>query len=529
MKRALVQKDSYFDSVFLMALSKKLKASPGLSDAIVAMATPMNIELLLSQGFSASELAGGSPNDLVIAVDCAEASSVDAAFVAAKELLERKQGPSGGLGSTHEPTSLAAALEILPEANLALISLPGLYAAREARKCLESGLHVMLFSDNVSLEDEIELKTLGRGKGLLVMGPDCGSAIINGKPLCFANVVRGGPVAVVAASGTGLQEVTCLVDRLGSGISQAIGTGGRDLKNEKVGGIAMLMGIEALSKDPGTQVIVVISKPPAPAVAQRVIDALAASGKPSVVHFVGLAPARAKGGTAGQDLHGPLMASSLEEAATMAVALVGKAGGKPVDGAVAQPDIDAVAEREAKGLSRSQRYLRGYYTGGTVADEAMFLLHGLIGAVWSNNQVDPAFVLPDPKTSIGHTIVDLGDDVFTVGRPHPMIDPSTRTDRIEAEVDDPQIAVMLVDVVLGYGSHADPAGALVPALAAARRAAKARGGYLPVIASVIGTPGDFQGYAAQVAKLEEIGCVVMSSNHRAAMLAARIVKKAASS
>jgi succinyl-CoA synthetase alpha subunit len=524
-KKALVRKDSYFDSVLLMSISKKLKASPGLDDAVVAMATPMNVELLLSQGYAASDLAGGTPNDIVIAVDCADAEAIDSAFAAATELLSRKTAPAG-LGAAPQPTSLAAAIELLPGANMAVISLPGAYAAREARKALQSGLHVMLFSDNVSLEDEIELKKLGREKGLLVMGPDCGTAIINGKPLCFANVVKQGPVGVVAASGTGLQEVTCLVDRFGAGISQAIGTGGRDLKNERVGGITMLMGIEALARDPATSVIVVVSKPPAAAVAARVAQALQASGKPSVVHFIGLSalPALAAEGRGGA----PLFARSLEEAARMAVGLVPGVPAKAAPGeASVSETIEALALRETRGIKRGQKYLRGYYTGGTVADEAMFILHGLTGALWSNNQTLPAFILPDPKKSQGHTIVDLGDDVFTVGRPHPMIDPSTRTDRILAEVDDKAIAVILVDVVLGYGSHPDPAGALVPALLEARRAAEVRGGYLPVVCSVIGTEGDYQGYAGQVAKLEAAGCVVMPSNWQAAMLAARIIEKAA--
>jgi FdrA protein len=520
-KQAIVRKDSYFDSVFLMLLSKKLKETAGVADAVVAMGTPMNLELLDSQGYAQSSLAGTSPNDLVIAVDCASEAAVKAAFAAADALLERK-APRSGVGAAPEPASLGAALEILPGANLAIISLPGAYAAREARKCLERGLHVMLFSDNVSLEDEIALKESGREKGLLVMGPDCGTAIINGQPICFANVVRRGSVGVIAASGTGLQEVTCLVDRLGAGISQAIGTGGRDLKNARVGGITMLMGIEALSRDPGTRVLVVLSKPPAPEVADRVVAALASSGKPAVVHFIGR-----DGAQTGPAPANVRFAGSLEEAAALAAGLAGGAAAAGGAADSTEAAMDELAGREAARLAKGQRYLRGYYTGGTVADEAMILLHRLTGRVFSNNQTDKAFLLPDPRRSIEHTIVDLGDDVFTLGRPHPMIDPSTRTERVLAEIGDASIAVILVDVVLGYGSHEDPAGALVPALAAARAAAEKRGGYLPVIASVLGTAGDYQGFAGQVAKLKAAGCVVMPSNFRAAKLAARIVEKAA--
>ncbi len=518
--KVLVRKDAYFDSVVLMLLSRELKGRPGVKDAVVAMGTGMNLGLLASTGCTAADLAGATPNDLVIAVDCADPAIADATLVAAEAALTRRKGTGGtGAQGVREPATLEGALELVPAANVAVISIPGAYAAREARKALDRGLHVMLFSDNVTLDDEIALKTYARSKGLLVMGPDCGSAILNGKPLCFANVVRRGPVGVVAASGTGLQEATVLVDRAGSGISQAIGTGGRDLKNEKVGGITMLMGIEALAADPGTKVIVVISKPPAPAVAAKVVAALEATGKSAVVHFIGLAPAAAAAGSRVR------FAANLEEAAGLAVAIAEGKTYAPRMFAQSDAEIAALVARETAGMAKTQRFIRGYFTGGTLADEAWIALHALTGAVWSNNQTDAKFVLADPKTSVGHTVVDLGDDVFTVGRPHPMIDPSTRTERIDAEAGDDSIAVMLVDVVLGYGSHADPAGALVPSLVAAKQAAVKRGGRLAVVASITGTPDDFQGYARQQATLEEAGIVVMPSNYQATKLAVRIMEK----
>jgi succinyl-CoA synthetase alpha subunit len=517
MKKTLVKRDSYFDSVFLMLMSRELKTTPGVVDAIVAMGTEMNLDLLGSMGFAAEELAGAGPNDLLIAVDCADGPALERALEAAHKVLGKKKAPAGG-GATLEPASLAAAVERVP-ANLAVISLPGAYAVREARKALELGLHVMLFSDNVSLDDEIALKALSREKGLLMMGPDCGTAIINGKPLCFANVVQRGPVGVVGASGTGIQEVTCLVDRFRSGISQAIGTGGRDLKNARVGGSTTLMAIEALAQDDDTNVIVVISKPPAKAQAAQVVAALETAGKPAVVHFIGLEPEPAHPGSV------VTFATNLEETAGMAVAL---AEGRPYQRRMfTQPaaEIEAILERETRGILPAQTFIRGYYTGGTLADEAWILLHQLTGAVHSNNQTDPAFVPPDPHKSVGHTVVDLGDDMFTVGRPHPMIDPSTRTDRILAELDDAGIAVVIVDVVLGYGSHEDPAGALAPALAALKQAARARGGYLPVLASITGTQRDFQNFAAQKATLEAAGCVVLPSNYQASMLAVKLLER----
>ena len=286
---------------------------------MVAMGTDMNRDLLSDMGFVGPDLDGAGPNDLVVAVEAGDAAKTEAAVAKAFELVDRKKSAAavaGGSGFTRAG-SLDAALGRLPGANLAVISLPGAYAAREARKALDRGLHVMLFSDNVPLEEEIALKRHGASKGLLVMGPDCGTAIVNGHPLCFANVVRRGTVGVAAASGTGLQEVTCLLDRYGAGISQAIGTGGRDLKNTAVGGRSMLLAVAALTADPATSVIVVISKPPAPDTARAVMDALSRSGKPCIVHLLGLKDPAILGKPAA-NVH---LASDLEDCARRAAAL----------------------------------------------------------------------------------------------------------------------------------------------------------------------------------------------------------------
>ena len=519
MKTIFVEKESYYDSALLMLTSQEVKKTSGVHDATVAMGTAMNLDLLRSLGFDAAALAEATPNDLVIAVDCDSAESAEAARAAAKQALSRKAKAVTGEAAHVAPTSLASALRDQADANLAVISLPGAYAAREARKALESGLHVMLFSDNVSLEDEIALKALSRRKGLLLMGPDCGTAIINGVPLCFANVVKRGPVGVVGASGTGIQEVACLIDRAGSGVSQAIGAGGRDLKNERVGGATTLMGIEALAGDDETKVIVIISKPPAKAVADQAVAALERAGKPAVALFVGATPEVRRDGPV---VH---FASNLEETAAMAVALANGERYAPRAFTLSDAAIEAIVARETRGLVPAQRYLRGYFTGGTLADEAWIAAHRATGAVHSNNQTDPSYVLADPRRSIGHTVVDLGDDAFTVGRPHPMIDPSARVERMMAERDDGEIAVVVVDVVIGYGSHEDPAGAIAPAVEAMRAAARQRGGYLPVVASITGTAGDPQNFALQKAKLEAAGCVVMPSNYQACALATKIVER----
>jgi FdrA protein len=524
MKKILVEKNSYYDSVFLMLISSELKKIPGVTEAVVSMATEVNTELLGGIGFSSPELRGAGANDLVIAVEADEAAVVDQAFRLARELFGRRKSRRES-EEAYRPVGLDGALKMAPEANLLIVSVPGRYAAREAGRALEKGLHVMLFSDNVSLEEEIALKRSARAKGLLLMGPDCGTAIINGKPLGFANVVRRGGIGLVAASGTGLQEVTCCIDRLGQGISQAVGIGGRDL-SVQVGGTMMLMGIEALKNDPRTEVIVLISKPPAEEVAGKVIARLQEADKPCVAHFIGMEGGRSPTGATGT---GVQYAGSLEEAAEMAAALL--AGGPYRSGVFApsEEEMNRLAEREAAGFSGRQRYLRGLFTGGTLADEALILFQREVGGIYSNNQTVPQLLLPDPQRSLRHSIVDLGDDLFTRGRPHPMIDPGTRVERLRQEMEDPEVAVVLLDCVLGYGSHPDPAGAMQEVLLQARDKAADRGGHLAVVASLTGTPGDPQGLEEQKQKLEAAGCLVMPSNYQAARLALRIIRQAGSS
>ena len=358
MKRISIEKDSYYDSVFLMLINRDVKKIEGVKDAVVSMGTEMNIGLLKEIGLSSPGVENASANDLIIAVEAESEETAARACDAANDLLKKKKSAVED-GGEYRPASLETALNMVPDANLAIISLPGQYAAREVRKALARDLHVMLFSDNVSLEDEIELKKLAVEKGLLMMGPDCGTAIINGKPLCFANVVRDGDIGIVAASGTGLQEVFCCIDNLGSGVTQAIGTGGRDLKNTRVGGMMMLLGIEALKKDPRTKVIVVISKPPAPEVADKVIAALKETGKPAVIHFIGLEAKEQK-----DHLY---FAGNLEEAAGMAVSLSKGEAYKSRVFTVPEEKVREIVAKESAGISSEQTYLRGLYTssGGT--------------------------------------------------------------------------------------------------------------------------------------------------------------------
>ena len=495
----------YRDSVSLMQLSAKLGALAGVRQASAIMATPSNLALLREGGLALGDVEAGA-NDLLIVLE-GEEQALEAALDAAEAQLNR--APTRQQDGPHRlpPRSLEMGLAELPTANLALISTPGDYAAAEAMKALRLGLNVMLFSDNVTLEDEIALKRYARAHELLVMGPDCGTAIIGGVPLGFANVVRRGDIGAIAASGTGLQQVTCLIDRWGGGISQAIGTGGHDL-HARVGGITMLQGLEALAADPATSVIVLISKPPHPQVAQAVLDVASRPGKPIVVNFLGADP-----DTVGRPNVHPVR--TLEDAARLAVAL---AGGTDAPAATARTE----AAPPVPQLGPGQKYIRGLYSGGTFCYEALLLLTEAFGGIASNTPLEPEQMLADVWRSERHTVIDLGDDAFTRGRPHPMIDQTLRKERILKEAADPEVAVILFDVVLGYGAHPDPAPELAEALDQARALATAGGRQLALVGSVCGTAGDPQGLARQEEALRAAGVLLAESNAQAVRLAATV-------
>jgi succinyl-CoA synthetase alpha subunit len=461
------------------------------------MATPANRELLAGAGLlDAAGTAAGS-NDLVVAIAAADRAAAERALGEAARLLDEQAALATPSGERPAPLSFSEAVAEWPRANLAIISTPGAYATAEGLKALKRGLHVFIFSDNVPVADEALLKRLAAKKKLLVMGPDCGTAILDGVPLGFANAVRRGPVGLVGASGTGLQEISCLIDRLGEGCSQVIGVGGRDL-DERVGGLMMQAGIERLTADPGTRVLVLVSKPPAPAVARRVLDVARKSGKPVIVNFLGGDPAALRGA-------GAIPAATLEDAARAAVALARGQRVSAAPPAVARK-LAAAARAKARRFGKGQTLVRGLYSGGTLCQEASLILENV----------------SDNGDGRKHTTVDLGEDEFTIGRPHPMIDFRLRNERILAAAEDGATAVILLDVVLGYGAHPDPAGALVPAIEGAIKAASRGKRGLAFVASVCGTPADPQGLERQEAQLAAAGVLLAPSNAQAARLAASL-------
>jgi FdrA protein len=514
--RSLIKPSEYHDSVSLMLVARELASLEGVLDAAVVMATEANKSILDGGGLLTAEIVAASPNDLVLAVSAVDGTKAGQALGKAEELLKRKAVPEAG--SEFRPKTIRSALSLHPGANVAVISVAGRYAANEAWEALQHGLHVLLFSDNVSLEDEIALKKYGREHGLLLMGPGAGTAILNGVALGFANVLPPGPVGIASAAGTGLQEVSSLLARAGVGISQGIGTGGRDLKKE-VGGIMMLLALQALQQDPATTVLVLISKPPAQEVARVVIEQASASSKPTVVCFLG-----GELGSLG-NVSNVIPARTLQECSLLAARAV-LPGTDDLQTALKVENARLVQQAAGlKGkLDAQQHYLRGLFSGGTLCYEAQVIWKDmLVSPIHSNVPLPGGPALPDSTRSLGHTAVDLGEEEFTVGRPHPMIDNDLRIRRLLQEARDPETAVVMLDVVLGYGAHPDPAGELGTAIRQARGLAGAAGRELPVVASVTGTEGDPQGLRHTISALEGTGAIVCDSNAAAARLTGMIV------
>lgn len=485
-------KGIFQDSVTLMLMSRDLSALPDVKRVAVMMGTPANKDVFRETGLWHETLAAAAPNDLCLVVESETDDPAVAGDIAVRVHERLSELARGGRRAGYPVVrSWRRARQLLPGANVALISVAGHYAFEPARQALEDGCNVMMFSDNVGLEQELELKTLARSRGLLVMGPDCGTTILGGAPLAFANRIPPGPVAVVGASGTGIQELTSQIARLGSGITHAIGLGGRDL-SEGIGGISATTALDFCARDDASRVIAFVSKPPAPEVEARILGAMQSIGKPVVALFLGERLAR-------RDIGNVHLARTLDEAAALAVELA-----RLEDRASAFPNV------EGRGIC-------GLYTGGTLAAEAAMLLAEALELTQDPTHTDGYMLRAG-----GHRIVDLGDDVYTRGRPHPMIDPASRNEMIRALAQDPAVGVLLLDVVLGYGAHPDPAGEVIREVSALRDV-RGAGSPIVVITTLTGTAEDPQGRDGQAARLEGADIVVAESVRAAALLAARAV------
>lgn len=492
-KKVELRKGLYYDSVKLMLVSKAIADVEGVSKASVVMGTELNKENLSRQGMDSEESRQAGASDLIISLE----AETDEALERAVEEMERQlaHNAESQEGACYRPRTFESALKLQPGTNIAIVSVPGAHAVPVARDALAAGLHLMLFSDNVSLEDERALKEEAAERGLLVMGPDCGTAVINGVPLCFANVVSEGSVGMVSASGTGSQEVMALLDAYGVGITQNIGTGGRDLK-EAVGGLTFLQALATLNEDDDTKMIVLISKPPSEAITDKILAYVRERvTKPVVLNLIGAEPREG----VGEHVH---FARSLEECALVAAGLAKGEAVVPFWGAATLEDK---AQGLARAIGRPDGFVRAYYSGGTLAYEAelLFKQHG--GAVVTNLSGVRGV---DPVDQAAQVVIDFGEDEYTVGRAHPMIDSTLRAEAFERALNDEKTSIVLLDFVLGYGASARPHEDFVKLL-------HSSDGRVPVVANVIGTEADPQCLSSVIAELEEAGILVAPSNKMA--------------
>lgn len=486
-----VRRGAYADSVALMRLSSELSASDGVEQVAVMIGTPANKDILADAGLLDDAGRGAEPGDMIVAIRADSEETAATAFELAESRLSEGLGRAQSGGASWRPRTLRAAVAAQPGASLAVISVPGAFAAAEARKALRRGLNALVFSDNVPVGQERALKEEARERGLIVMGPDCGTAILGGVPIGFANVVPRGRFAIIGASGTGTQEVSCLLARHGAGVSHAIGVGGRDL-TDAVGGISTLTALDMLDADEGTGHIILISKPPSPGVAEVIAARITQSPKRFTLCFLGAKE------TSLPDNAG--FTSTLKGAALAALGL---------------PEGEIWRPEKSVGPLRGNRIV-GLYTGGTLAAEAQAILLQAGQAVSSNAPVPGAAALTEVPT--GHCLIDLGDDAYTRGRPHPMIEPSVRSAPLADACRDATVGAILADVVIGHGAHADPAGEFIGSLESA-------GPDRPlVLASVTGTDNDPQNRSKQIERLRDAGVIVAPTNADAAAFAASLVQ-----
>jgi FdrA protein len=512
----VVKRNLFRDSIQLMRLTEDVKRLDGVDDAVVSMGTGTNRRLLQELGLLGAESKGAGDGDLIIAVRVRGRFEESEVMERVEKLVMAPPTQTGG-PKTPVLHSISSALDRLKGANLAVVSVPGGQAFEPSMELLRSGVNVHLFSDHVPLEQELKLKKFASSKGLLVMGPGAGTSIINGIGLGFANSVRRGDVGIVASAGTGIQEVSTLLDRIGLGVSAAFGVGGTDV-SERVGGLMMKDCLGLLEKDDGTRLIMIIAKTPTEKVIRDIMNHVETNTtKPVVACFLGLDPPAVKGTRV-------VYAKTLHAAVHRVAQASGREASNAFDAKISATfdDLLGASRKLSASLERNRRYVRGLYSGGTLAHETLLVFKELLGEAYSNTPLSQRYALSDPNISKEHSVIDLGDEFFTSGRAHPMIDPTLRRLRLAQEAKDSSVAAILLDIVLGYGSSSDPGGALKDVIVEATRPS-GRGGGLAVMAHVCGTETDPQSLVEQSEKLSDVGALLFASNALLAAEAALVV------
>ncbi|MBE7038524.1 MAG: acyl-CoA synthetase FdrA [Ruminococcaceae bacterium] len=503
-----IEKNRYYDSVFLMKIARKLSESDNVENASIGMGTPLNKETITDLGLNTEDLKNAGPNDLIIAIKAKDDASFDKAIEEFYRLVNEKT-----TASKNSYQSIPSAKNANPDANLAIISVAGKFAALEARRALMNDMNVFMFSDNVDIKDEVELKKLAIEKGKFMMGPGCGLSFINGVAIGLCSMVNRGDIGIVGASGSGIQEVMVLLHRNGFGISHAIGTGGRDLSDE-VGGATMIQSIKALEEDEGTKIIALISKPPSKSAFIKVIDEIKKCKKKVVVHFL-------NGDNNLLKENGILYGETFDETANILMEL---SSGKKIEPKKIFED-ELNIDEEIKKFKPGQKYLRAILCGGALTDETLIYWNKNGKDLYSNVALNDNLMLKDPFTSYKNSIIDIGDEAFTKGRAHVAIDPTARVNRFIKEARDKETSVIYLDFLLGYALHPDPASVMAKAITEEKERAKKEGRNLVVIATICGSDLDPQDFYKQAKILKDAGVILFDTNFIAAKNAFEIINK----
>ncbi len=555
----VIKPNFYRDSLQLMKISEKLSRSSGVSEASIVMATETNKGVLIRLGFLPSLIEQANESDLIIAVRAKDQQSIDLLSKQIDKLFESSEEDRLDSRDQEKITNIDLALKKMPGTNLVLLSIPGEYVKDISYRLIEQGIHQQIFSDHVPMEDELNIKKQAAMKGVLILGPGAGTSIINGKGIGFSNTISVGPVGIVAAAGTGLQEVACLLEQCGIGVKHGLGVGGNDPK-DRIGGIMMLECMKLLERDDEIKVLAIISKPPSPLVEQKIMEhVISNTTKKCVLAFIGGQVA-----AAGKDQHehhhsltenfhsrdsslatttnsGNISTTTADRhtrivkvnsLASCVLAIANALGNQQLEKAISQIYIQPeglmnLLQVEWSKLQSNQKYIRALYTGGTFTYEAQVILRNIIdiSQIHSNAPIEQIKKLQDSFKSEKHSIIDLGEEEFTKGRPHPMIDPTIRKFKILEEAQDPEVGVILLDFVLGYGSNPDPVGAVIDELQLAKENAHKQGHYLSIVTHVCGTKNDIQGYEKSISKLRSVGCIVMPTNALAVVSSALIAQR----
>ena len=508
----IIKKNFFRDSVQMMQFSQQLKDEQGVIDAAIVMSTVLNkntlknMNLLTEDGISATE------NDTLISINCQDENSLSNAIQKAEQLLT-----SISAKAKNEFTSLASALDTFSDANIASLSIPGQFVKEMATELINKQLNLFVFSDHVPLEDEIYLKNLALENNVLFMGPEAGTSILNGTVFGFGNRVRKGSIGIIGASGTGIQESSTMIDLFGEGISHGIGVGGRDLRND-IGGMMTMKAMEIFENDPNTKAVLLVSKPVDNYIRNKIINKINNFSKKNyVLCLIG-------DNENSVDTAKIKFSKSIQMSVLKILKLLDDNVYKKTKDVVRNQINDSIklSESLSKDLNEGQKFIRGFFAGGTLCYESKIILEQMIGKIYSNLSSDDEYSIKGNVSSKENTLIDFGEEEFTSARPHPIIDPLLRRNRILEDANDPNVGVIIIDIICGINAAKNTMAFHAETIKKAIEIAREQGRKLSVFTYICGTENDVS--KNELKLLADSGAKLFTSNALMSFAAALVVK-----